>query len=287
MRWPTAVHARELILDFFTAAFSSKACTRHNRQHHNHKGSYRKHRDNALHLFTSFPSLPLSLPQITKPATLGPNNPYVRRPSVPWNLISSDTARWIFRQRVYSLGSNKDGRGMSSVALAVVTFGVCLVTLLVAVFAGEAIHRLVRPHLLDKPSGEGSNSGGGFELGEQEVSEGAEALIERVGSPAVERYLRRHQLGDWGEIDDENRRLNSVSLGEGGSLGFESAYKMEDGTVLRIFTFEDCSGTLLLTDEEYHRALLSMDKDYPQENGSLYVRPLRDYLVGEGPPKED
>jgi hypothetical protein len=40
---------------------------------------------------------------------------------------------------------------------------------------------------------------------------------------------------------------------------------MEDGTVLRIFTFEDCSGTLLLTEEEYHQALLSMDEEYPQE----------------------
>src|ERR671921_631426 len=78
----------------------------------------------------------------------------VSRRSVLWNVISSDTARWIFRQRVYSLRSNKDGRGMSSVALAVVTFGVCLATLLVAVFGGEVIHRLVRLHLLDKPSGE-------------------------------------------------------------------------------------------------------------------------------------
>jgi len=49
-------------------------------------------------------------------------------------------------------------------------------TLLVAVLGGEAIYRLVGPHLLDKPSGEGSRSGEFFELGEQEVSEGVEAL---------------------------------------------------------------------------------------------------------------
>ena len=178
---------------------------------------------------------------------------------------------------------------MTSVALAVVTFGVCLVTLLVAVFAGEAIHRLVRPHLLDTPSGEGSKSGGVFELGEQEVSEGVEALMGSIGSPPVEECLRRHQLGDWGEIDDENRRLNSVSLAEGGSLGFESAYTMEDGTALRILTFEDGSGTLLLTEEEYQGALLSMDGEDPQEQkeeGVLRVRSLRDYTVREGSPKE-
>ena len=176
---------------------------------------------------------------------------------------------------------------MTSVALAVVTFGVCLATLLVAVFAGEAIHRLVRPHLLDTPSGEGSEGGGGFELGEQEVSEGVEALMESIGSPPVEECLRRHHLGDWGEIDEENRRLNSVSLGEGGSLGFESAYTMEDGTVVRIITFEDGSGTLLMTEEEYQGALVSMDKEDPQEAAAaLRVRSLRDYMVDKTPPKE-
>ena len=178
---------------------------------------------------------------------------------------------------------------MTSVALAVATFGVCLATLLVAVFAGEAIHRLVRPYLLGKPSGEGSKSGGGFELGEQEVSERVGALVESVGSPPVEECLRRHHLGDWGEIDEENRHLNSVSLAEGGSLGFESAYTMEDGTVLRILTFEDGSGTLLLTEEEYQGALLSMDGEDSQEEkeeGVLRVRSLRDYTVSEGSPKE-
>ncbi len=177
---------------------------------------------------------------------------------------------------------------MSSVALAVVTFGVCLATLLVAVFGGEAIYRLVRPHLLDKPSGKGSKGGGGFELGER-VSEGVEALMESVGSPPLEECLRRHHLGDWGEVDEENRRLNSVSLAEGGSLGFESAYTMEDGTVLRILTFEDGSGTLLLTEEEYQGALLSMDNEDPQEEkeeGVLRVRSLRDFMVREGSPKE-
>ena len=180
---------------------------------------------------------------------------------------------------------------MSSVALAVVTFGVCLATLLVAVIGGEAIHRLVRLHLLDKPSREGSKGGEGFELGDEEVSEGVETLMERVGSPPVEECIRRHQLGDWGEVDGENRHLNSVSLGEGGSLGFESAYTMEDGTVLRILTFEDGSGTLLLTEEEYQGALLSMDGEDPQEEkekeeGVLRVRSLRDYMVREGSPKE-
>jgi hypothetical protein len=175
---------------------------------------------------------------------------------------------------------------MTTGVLALVTFGVCLTLLLVAVLAGETTYRWVLPKLFDKPSGKGSKRVGVFELGEQDISEGVEALMENIGSLPVKRCLERHRSGDWGDLDDENRRLNSLSLGEGGSLGFESAYRMEDGTVLRIFTFEDCSGTLLLTDEEYHRALLSMDKGSPRENGALYVRSLRDCLGGEGPSKE-
>jgi hypothetical protein len=163
------------------------------------------------------------------------------------------------------------------------------------VLAGEVIYRWwVHPHLFNKPFSKGSKGGEVFELGEQDVSEGVEALMEKIGSLPVAKCLRRHQLGDWGDIDNENRHLNGVSLGEGGSLGFESAYKMADGTMLRISTFEDSSGTLLLTDEEYHQALLSMDEEYPQEypqeekeeNGALHVRSLRDCLIRRGVPKE-
>jgi hypothetical protein len=176
---------------------------------------------------------------------------------------------------------------MNSVALTLLTFGVCLAVLLVAVLAGEAIYRWVGPYLFNKPFSKGSKGGGAFELGEQEVSEGVEVLMQNIGSLPVTKCLRRHQSGDWGETDSENRHLNGLSLEKGGSLGFESAYQMEDGTVLRISTFEDCSGTLLLTDEEYHQALLSMDKEYPQEeDGALYVRSLRDCYVDKGPPKE-
>jgi hypothetical protein len=177
---------------------------------------------------------------------------------------------------------------MNSVALALLTFGVCLAVLLIAVLASEVIYRWwVLPYLFNKPFSKGSKGGEVFELGEQDVSEGVEALMENIGSLPVTECLRRHQLGDWGEIDNDNRHLNGLSLREGGSLGFESAYKMADGTVLRISTFEDCSGTLLLTDEEYHQALLSMDKEYPQEeDGALYVRSLRNCYVDKGPPKE-
>src|SRR5215210_2583551 len=98
---------------------------------------------------------------------------------------------------------------MSSVALTILTFGVCLAVLLVAVFVGEAIYRWwVGPYLLNEGSEKGSKGGGALELGEQEVSEGVEALMEKIGNLPVTECLRRHELGDWGEIDNENRRLN-------------------------------------------------------------------------------
>jgi len=173
---------------------------------------------------------------------------------------------------------------MSSLALAIITLGVVITALLVAVLMGEAIYHwggLVLRRRFGRSSKRGT-----FELGEQEVSDGVAALIEDIGSVPVLKCLRRHQSGDWGEIEDEHQQLNRLSLEKGGRWGFESAYTMEGKTVLRIFTFEDCSGTLLLTDEEYSQALLSMDKECPQENEALYVRSLRDYRVGKSPLKD-
>ncbi len=175
---------------------------------------------------------------------------------------------------------------MNPVALGLLTLGVCLTVFVVAVLAGEVIYRWVRPYLPNETSAKGSKGGGVFELGEQDVSEGVEALMEKMGRLPVTECLRRHQSGDWGDIDSENRHLNSLSLAEGGSLGFESAYALENGTRLRIVTYEDGSGTLLLTEEEYQGALLSMNEEDPQEEGALQVRSLRDDTVRKGPPKE-
>ncbi len=49
---------------------------------------------------------------------------------------------------------------MNSVALALLTFGVCLALILVAVLAGEVIYHWVFPHLFNKPFSKGSKMGG-------------------------------------------------------------------------------------------------------------------------------
>jgi hypothetical protein len=170
---------------------------------------------------------------------------------------------------------------VSSLAQAVVTLGIVLTVLLAAVLIGEAIYHW-GDRALRKRFGRGSHfKGGAFELGEQEVSEGVEALIEDIGSVPVTKCLRRHHSGDWGEIDDENRDLNRVSLREGGGLGFESAYLMEGGTVLWIITFGARLGTILLTEDEYRQVI---DEEY--EECQLYVRPLSECLLEQDPSKQ-
>jgi hypothetical protein len=173
-------------------------------------------------------------------------------------------------------------------AQAVVTLGIVFTLLLAAVLIGEAIYRwgvlALRKRFGRSPRPEG---GGALDLGEAEVSEGVEALVEDLGSIPVRECLRRHQSGDWGHIDAENRRLNSLSLAEGGRWGFESAYTIEGGTVLRVITFEYYSGTLILTDEEYHRAVLPTDEEHHRQGGeerSVYVRALSECSVQQDPP---
>jgi hypothetical protein len=162
------------------------------------------------------------------------------------------------------------------------TVNIVLIVLLVAVLIRDAVHhwggRVLRNALEEtKNRWEGEP----LNFGEHEVSEGVEALMVRTGSLPITTSLRRHQLADWGEIDAGNRRLNSASLGEGGRFGFESAYRMGDGTALRIITFEDCWLTLLLTEEEYHQAVHSKDEEY-----QLHVRALSECLEEQDLPKE-
>ena len=79
---------------------------------------------------------------------------------------------------------------MTTVALALVAFVVCLTVLLVAVLAGETIYRWVLPHRFDEPPGKGSTRVGVFELGEQDISEGVEALMENIGSLPITKCLK-------------------------------------------------------------------------------------------------
>jgi hypothetical protein len=61
--------------------------------------------------------------------------------------------------------------------------------------------------------------------------------------------LERHLAGDWGELDEHDRRENEVSLAHGCRL--LSAYNLSNGTRLWIITEADRSATTLLLPSEY------------------------------------
>ena len=78
-----------------------------------------------------------------------------------------------------------------------------------------------------------------------------EAITEAGQSPAE--FLDRHARGDWGEVGDEDRRLNDGSLRDGSRL--LSAYATAGGVRLWVITEAADEGgrrpatTILLPDE--------------------------------------
>ena len=92
-----------------------------------------------------------------------------------------------------------------------------------------------------------------FTLGKIVATPGAlEAIREAGQSPAD--FLSRHVSGDWGDLCDDDRRLNNLALTDGSRL--LSAYKTIRGERLWIITeAADDSGhrysTTILRPEEY------------------------------------
>lgn len=65
----------------------------------------------------------------------------------------------------------------------------------------------------------------------------------------IETALRRHAVGDWGDVDEEDRRQNDLSLQQG--LRLLSAYRATNGTKFWIITEADRSVTTVLLPEDY------------------------------------
>ena len=62
-------------------------------------------------------------------------------------------------------------------------------------------------------------------------------------------YLVRHIAGDWGDVDEQDRSENELSLTHGFRL--LSAYTLKTGTKIWIITEADRSVTTVLLPEEY------------------------------------
>ena len=85
-----------------------------------------------------------------------------------------------------------------------------------------------------------------FELGDVRITRGAQ---HELPSDEVLEALTRHVAGDWGELDDEDRRQNDAALEHGFRL--LSRYSTISRTVFWIITEHDRSATTILLPNEY------------------------------------
>ncbi len=87
-----------------------------------------------------------------------------------------------------------------------------------------------------------------FYLGRVFSTPGAmEALAESNQHPLE--FLQRHASGDWGEVCDEDKSENEISVREG--FRILSGYSTTRGTKLWVETSADRSSTTILLPEEY------------------------------------
>ena len=87
-----------------------------------------------------------------------------------------------------------------------------------------------------------------FDLGRIVATPGALEALELSGeSPAT--FLARHVVGDWGDLDEDDRAENELSIREG--FRILSAFKLGDGTKIWIITEADRSSTTVLLPSEY------------------------------------
>jgi hypothetical protein len=92
-----------------------------------------------------------------------------------------------------------------------------------------------------------------FRLGKLVATPGALEALDKAGQQPGQ-LLLRHTQGDWGDLDDEDRRLNDEALKDGSRI--LSAYTLKTGVKLWIITeAEDDKGqraaTTILTPDEY------------------------------------
>ncbi len=89
---------------------------------------------------------------------------------------------------------------------------------------------------------------GRFNLGRIVATPGALELLGSSGTDAMA-LLQRHASGDWGELDEHDRRANEAALRHGTRL--LSAYTLATEERVWIITEADRSSTCLLLPSEY------------------------------------
>ena len=87
-----------------------------------------------------------------------------------------------------------------------------------------------------------------FGLDQLVATPGALSAIEASGDSLVG-YLNRHVTGDWGDLDEHDRKENDLGLKH--DLRILSAYILSSGVRIWIITEADRSSTCVLLPEEY------------------------------------
>ena len=88
-----------------------------------------------------------------------------------------------------------------------------------------------------------------FPLGQIVATPGALAALEKAGQTPLD-FLSRHVRGDWGELDEHDRKENELGLKRGFRL--MSSYRTGAGDAkVWVITEADRSVTTLLLPDEY------------------------------------
>jgi len=87
-----------------------------------------------------------------------------------------------------------------------------------------------------------------FELGHLVATPNALRAMREAGNAASE-FLRRHAVGDWGDLDGHDEKQNAIALREGGRL--VSSYQTRKGETLWVITEADRSATTILLPSDY------------------------------------
>ena len=87
-----------------------------------------------------------------------------------------------------------------------------------------------------------------FSLGFVVATPGALDALELAGQNPAQ-LLKRHANGDWGDLCEEDRLANALSLEEGGRI--LSAYKLGTDAKVWVITEWDRSATTILLPSEY------------------------------------
>lgn len=87
-----------------------------------------------------------------------------------------------------------------------------------------------------------------FELGKVVITPSALDFCERHQGVDLTKLLERHQKGDWGDLDPDDKKANDRAVQQG--MRIFSAYEFEDERIW-IITEADRSSTCILLPEDY------------------------------------